>query len=281
MKLHQFQDAKEFYERSKDYLIRYEAHNSLLFSIASMLLHHPERYPFSPYLATVEDKDQVVAVAMRTPPRKLVLAKMDNLQAAELIAQDVLQHQKFLPGVLSLVTEAQAFVSAWEALTQQPHKVALDLRVHQLQTVQPVSKAAGHLRQATESDRDLLVQWNHDFMMEAFGALEEDPEKTTERQIHRGVAYVWQDQVPVSMACARPSTPNGATIGPVYTPSEYRGKGYATACVAALSQQLLDQGCHSCFLFTDLANPTSNHIYQKIGYQPVTDWRDYSFENLA
>nr|WP_290223512.1 GNAT family N-acetyltransferase [Trichocoleus desertorum] len=281
MQLQRFQDAKQFYQRSQDYLLSHEAHNSLLFAIASMLLHHPDRYPFPPYLAIVEDEDQVVAVAMRTPPRKLVLSKMADLQAAELIAQDVLQHQKSLPGVLSLVAEAQAFVSAWEALTQQPHKVALDLRVHQLQSVQPVTKAAGYLRQATERDRDLLVQWNHDFMLEAFGALEEDPEKMAERQIHRGVAYLWQDQVPVSMACARPSTPKGATIGPVYTPSEYRGKGYATACVAALSQQLLDQGCHSCFLFTDLANPTSNHIYQKIGYRPVTDWRDYSFENLA
>lgn len=281
MKLHQFQNAKQFYQRSQDYLIRYEAHNSLLFSITSMLLHHPDRYPFPPYLATVEADDQVVAVAIRTPPRKLVLSKMADLQAAELIAQDVLQHQKTLPGVLSLVAEAQAFVSAWRALTQQPYKVALDLRVHQLQTVQPVAKAEGYLRQATEGDRDLLVQWNHDFMMEAFGTLEEDPEKTTERQIQRGVAYLWQDHIPVSMVCGRPASPNGAVLGPVYTPSEYRKKGYATACVAALSQQLLDRGCHSCFLFTDLANPTSNHIYQMIGYQPVADWQDYSFTDYV
>ena len=166
-------------------------------------------------------------------------------------------------------------------MTQQPYKVSLNLRVHQLQVVQPVAKAAGYLRQATESDRDLLAQWNHDFQMEVFRTLEEDPEKMTERQIHRGAAYLWQDQAPVSLACGRPSTPNGATIGPVYTPPEYRGKGYATACVAALSQQLLEQGYRSCFLFTDLANPTSNHIYQMIGYQPVTDWRDYSFDSLA
>ncbi len=281
MQLQQFQDAKQFYERSQEYLLSYEAHNSLLFAITHTLVHHPERYPFSPYLATIEVDDQVVAVAMRTPPRKLVLSKMGNLQAAELIAQDVLQHQKSLPGVLSLVAEAQAFVSAWGTLTQQSHKVTLDLRVHQLQAVQPVAKAAGYLRQAIECDRDFLVQWNHDFMMEVFGTLEEDPEKTTEHQIHRGVAYLWQDQVPVSLACGRPSTPNGVTIGPVYTPPEYRGKGYATACVAALSQHLLEQGYRSCFLFTDLANPTSNHIYQMIGYQPVTDWRDYSFEDVG
>ncbi len=83
--------------------------------------------------------------------------------------------------------------------------------------------------------------------------------------------------MPVSWASGSQSLPTAARIGPVYTPSDYRRKGYATACVAALSQKLLDQGCKRCFLFTDLANPTSNHIYQQIGYRPVCDWRDYSF----
>ena len=74
------------------------------------------------------------------------------------------------------------------------------------------------------------------------------------------------------------ATPNGIRVNLVYTPPEYRKKGYATSCVAALSQTLLDQGRKYCFLFTDLANPTSNHIYQTIGYQPVCDMNDYWFE---
>ncbi len=73
------------------------------------------------------------------------------------------------------------------------------------------------------------------------------------------------------------STPNGKRITAVYTPPEHRQKGYATSCVAALSQNLLDSGCKYCFLFTDLANPTSNHIYHKIGYRPVSNWSNYSF----
>ncbi|MDF5719317.1 MAG: GNAT family N-acetyltransferase [Rhizonema sp. PD37] len=88
---------------------------------------------------------------------------------------------------------------------------------------------------------------------------------------------LWQDKTPVSIVCGSVSTPNGSSIGRVYTPPEYRKKGYATSCVAALSQTLLDRGCRYCFLFTDLANPTSNHIYRIIGYQPVCDWHDYSF----
>ncbi|BAY85818.1 GCN5-related N-acetyltransferase [Calothrix parasitica NIES-267] len=65
----------------------------------------------------------------------------------------------------------------------------------------------------------------------------------------------------------------------VYTPPEYRKKGYASACVAGLSQTLLGEGYKFCFLFTDLSNPTSNKIYQKIGYQPVADWNNYSFSD--
>ncbi|MFN8562638.1 MAG: GNAT family N-acetyltransferase [Anaerolineae bacterium] len=68
-------------------------------------------------------------------------------------------------------------------------------------------------------------------------------------------------------------------IGPVYTPPELRGRGYASGCVAGMSQILLDTGRQFCFLFTDLRNPTSNHIYQVIGYEPVCDFTDYAFDS--
>ncbi|BAZ13807.1 GCN5-related N-acetyltransferase [Calothrix sp. NIES-4071] len=90
-------------------------------------------------------------------------------------------------------------------------------------------------------------------------------------------AFVWEDEVPVSLACRTRVTPNGVGISIVYTPEQYRRKGYASACVAALSEHFINQGYKYCFLFTDLANPTSNHIYQAIGYQPAGDCQEYSF----
>ncbi|MGH2521912.1 MAG: GNAT family N-acetyltransferase [Anaerolineales bacterium] len=93
----------------------------------------------------------------------------------------------------------------------------------------------------------------------------------------RGI-YFWEDPHPVSMAGYGGPTPNGIRVGPVYTPPEQRRKGYASACVAALSQLMLDRGRKYCFLFTDLANPTSNHIYQQIGYEPVCDVDEYKFD---
>ena len=82
----------------------------------------------------------------------------------------------------------------------------------------------------------------------------------------------------MSLAVSKGPTPNGIRIGPVYTPPEQRGHGYASACTATLSQMMLDSGYRYCFLFTDLSNPTSNSIYQKIGYRPVIDIDRYIIE---
>lgn len=83
--------------------------------------------------------------------------------------------------------------------------------------------------------------------------------------------------MPVAMAGVSGRTPSGARVGAVYTPPDRRRRGYASALVATLSQAQLDAGARFCFLFTDLANPTSNKIYQDIGYEPVCDVDEYRF----
>jgi predicted GNAT family acetyltransferase len=100
-----------------------------------------------------------------------------------------------------------------------------------------------------------------------------------ERTIEEGRLYLWCDKVPVSMAWKARPTKSGVVVSGVYTPPEHRRRGYATCCVAALSQRLLDTGYTYCTLYTDLANPTSNSIYRKIGYQPVCESMMYRFED--
>jgi predicted GNAT family acetyltransferase len=137
----------------------------------------------------------------------------------------------------------------------------------------------GQLRRATEADRELLINWFRKFGFEALG--DSDP-RTDERRVdgflnnNRGI-YLWHAQQAVSMAGYNRSTPNGICISAVYTPPQHRRKGYASACVAALSQLLLDRGRKYCFLFTDLSNLTSNHIYQAIGYRAVCDMQEKYF----
>jgi predicted GNAT family acetyltransferase len=129
----------------------------------------------------------------------------------------------------------------------------------------------------------LILEWIKAFNRDALD--EEIEDERAERTFNRHVAstdatgiYVWEEAGEVvSIAAGTRPTPNGISIGLVYTPPEKRRKGYASACVAALSQRLLDSGYTFCSLYTDLANPTSNHIYQEIGYRPLCDADDYVF----
>lgn len=277
MKVCRFEDANQFYQRAKDYLLTQEILNNLLLGICDQLIHHPEIYDSQPYLAIVETNGEVIAVAMRTPPRNLILSNVKDSAVLEAITQDLHFHQEALPGILAPIIEAQTFAEQWQSLTGKSYQLKMAQRIFQIEQVQLSEQVDGYLRVGTENDRDLLKSWYDAFSLEALGKIEPDGERWVERQLEKGTAFFWEDKATVSIACHIRSTPNGAGISMVYTPPEYRKKGYASACVAALSQNLLDKGYKYCFLFTDLANPTSNHIYQKIGYQPVGDYNCYSF----
>jgi len=142
------------------------------------------------------------------------------------------------------------------------------------------------MRRVTEADRSLLREWLTAFSAEE--ALGNADYPDIDRQIDRRLRfessgmYLWETSSgPVALAGYSGPTPHGVRVGPVYTPPEARGHGYASALVAALSQLLLDEGRQFVFLFTDLANPTSNHIYQQIGYEAVSDITEYTFQRPA
>jgi uncharacterized protein len=277
MNVRQFEDASQFYDRVKNYLLKHEALHNVQLAICNALIHNPDRFKEKPYLATVEVGEDIVAVAMITPPRNLLLSKIQDFGAVEAIAQNLHSSQESLPGVNAPNAEATAFVEVWQTLTGQSYQLKMALRAFQLQQVQVIPKVSGYFRHGTEGDRQILIRWFKAFVEEALGIDATNTEGAVERHLQRGTAYIWEDETPVAIACQTGITPNGAGISMVYTPPEQRRKGYASACVAALSQNLLNQGYKYCFLFTDLANPTSNHIYQAIGYQPVGDLSDYSF----
>ncbi len=279
MKLHRFEDASKFYEQVKDYLLNYEAHHCLLFGIIDTLIHYPQRYDKNPYLAFVEDGGKVVAVVVKTAPYATVLSKIEDFGAVEAIASDLHSQKQPLPGVNALTEEALAFAQIWEKLTGESYQIEMQMRIHQLESVELIAKSSGYLRLANESDRQLILEWYKAFELDAIGTNQENIHRIVDYHIKQNHAYIWEDKIPVSMVFAGGSTPNGKRITAVYTPPEHRQKGYATSCVAALSQNLLDSGCKFCFLFTDLANPTSNHIYHKIGYRPISNWSNYSFIN--
>ena len=277
MQLQRFDTPQAFYHHAQSYLLQHEAEHNLLLGILHTLQHHPDHYTQPPYLVIVEEAENIIAVALQTPPHKLVLSKVTELAAIELIAQDAHRHFHALPGVSGLIPEVQAFIEVWQTLTGQPAQLDMEMRIHQLTEVQPLPVVNGRLRPATAADRPLLLEWFSAFITEAIASFGANAEKLVDGALQKQSLYLWEDSVPVSFAGGNLASSSAVRIGPVYTPPEFRRQGYATACVAALTQQLLDRGYERCFLFTDLANPTSNHIYQTIGYRPVCDWHDYSF----
>jgi hypothetical protein len=149
-------------------------------------------------------------------------------------------------------------------------------RIYRLDKVDIIFPASGHMRFATLADNDLLAKWRESFYLDVNGPGAFMPASDIGPSIEKKEIYVWEDAVPVSMAIARP-TGSRITVGGVYTPRELRRRGYATSCVAAICTRLLATGYEFCMLYTDLANPTSNSIYKKIGFREVCDSVEYSF----
>jgi predicted GNAT family acetyltransferase len=278
MKIDQFNTAESFYDQAKDYLFSDAARHHLLLRICNTLIEHPERYTIPPYLSIVKSQSSVIAVAIQTPPYGLVLSKIQDLQAIDLIIENLSQNKIQLPTVSGLPTATKAFVDKWSILTQQSYHLENQLKIHCLTQVNPINQSNSELRLATLPDRELLLEWCQAFITEAIPN-PENVEHLVDSHLNQNSIYIWQDVTPVSIVCGSGNITIGGNISLVYTPPQYRQKGYATSSVATLTQNLLDQGYPNCYLFTDLANPTANHIYHKIGYQPICDWHLYQFNH--
>lgn len=283
MKFTQHQQADSFLNTAKPALEQEEAANNLMLGICMRLQQFPEHIEHQPYLATVSDADELIAAAVMTPPYKLIVyaASSSSTDAFHLIAQNLMDEKWTLPGVNGPAEAALAFAQAWSKLTRIRFENNRKLRVYELKAVEHPQNVPGQMRIATQADVDLVAEWLKGFHVEA---LPDDPQidfwGSARLRIAQGYFYIWEDQgKPVCMAASTRPTYNGITVNAVYTPPEARRKGYATACVAQLSQLLLDQGYQFCSLFTDLSNPTSNSIYQKIGYKPVCDFHEFQFDH--
>lgn len=183
-----------------------------------------------------------------------------------------------LQGVVGIRSACEAFAGRWFTLTGRPHAERVRMRNHRLTRVEPVPRAAGMPRIATGDDIAWVSKAQHDFITEI--ELPEDPERLralVPRRIESRQFWIWDDAGAVAFAGWSDAPPDAARVAPVYTPPHARGRGYATALVAALSQALLDEGRQRLFLITDLANPVSNAIYAKIGYQPQSDLFHFDF----
>jgi predicted GNAT family acetyltransferase len=276
-----YSNAVEFLLQTQKILERNEAANNLILGLSLRMSHFLPLAQHSPYFAVVTADDDLLLAAMMSPPRSLILYTelADWSEALDLLIQKLKAQQWPISGVTGQPLLSQAFAAAWARLKGTTYRLKMHNRLYQLKQVNPIPPVPGRLRLATLKDLALITQWVFAFQNEALsrGDLAESREVARYR-INDQDLYLWEDGQPVSLAGQSRPTSNGICISLVYTPPELRGRGYATACVAGLSQLLLNSGRKFCVLFTDLANPTSNHIYQTIGYTPLCDFSEYIFD---
>lgn len=271
-----------FLSRIASRLESVEARHNLLLGVVATAVRQPDVYPRI-HLWTVEEGEALQGVAAITPPHNLILGDVANPDTTRELAGAVFVELGSLPGVVGNRPAVDWFVDAWTGLVGATAEVTMAQRVFALEEVSELTDAPGSPRAATDADRPLLIEWVGAFHREAtpggtpdltridrtVGARLEDEESGF---------WIWEGpEGPSAFSGYGGRTPNGIRIGPVYTPPRLRGRGYATSLVARQSRWLLDRGMRFCFLYTDLANPTANAIYRRIGYRPVADSAEYRF----
>lgn len=268
------QSADAFLTRAATWLLESEAEHNLLLGLTAQLREDDHGFETPIYLATVESAERVEGCAFRTPPFKLGVTRVP-LEAVPALVEDVADVFTSLPAVLGPPDVAERFAALWSERSGVGFRLKMRQRIFSLERLKtPARVAPGMLRVAGSADLPLVVRWAEAFEREA-GVFSGKVEALITRLVSRGAVYLWRHDDICCMAAAMAPTPNGVRIGFVYTPSELRGRGYATACTAATTKRLLDEGRRFCFLYTDLDNPTSNAIYERLGYRAVCDVVDY------
>ncbi|MBM2821765.1 MAG: hypothetical protein HW413_511 [Thermoleophilia bacterium] len=282
MVVKELEDPGAFLEATAPLLLEDEARNNLILGIAGTLDQHPSVYREFRLWSVNDASGEVMGAALQTPPYNLVLGRPRDDDALVALANALSAQRVELPGVTGAVPEVDVFSKSWVARNGMGRQRRVAQRIYRLTELRPVVQARGHARTATDADRELLVGWVNAFVAEALpqGAPGGDAERTVDARLRTGAGgfTIWEDDGPVSLAGWGGRTPNGVRIGPVYTPPEHRRHGYGSAVTAAVTAAQLAAGRQFCFLYTDLANPTSNRIYVDIGYEPVCDAIDYAFD---
>ncbi len=223
-----------------------------------------------------------LGLALQTPPRNLVLGPMP-VEAAARLAEELRARGAELPGVLGPAAAARAFAAAFRPPGDAPARERMALRLYRCAASRPPARPVpGRLRPGGWEEVELLTGWQAAFIQET--GVSDDPahaREAAEAHLHAGRLFVWEDGRGAPRACI---AHGGHALGlvrvyAVYTPPAARGQGLATAMTAALTARLLAGRAGAVVLFADRSNPTSNGVYRRVGYTPVSDWLELSLRD--
>lgn len=271
-------DARAFLDRALPWLMEAEAEHNLVLGIARSRADGDPPGTEPAWFATVEEDGQVLGAAFRTPPHMLGLTRMPA-GGVPLVTRMAAEAFPEIPGVVGPEEVVEPCVAMWAASHPVLPRLEMRMGIYVVEAVRPPARAVpGRMRPAETWEVAELIPWMEGFEADT-GILSTGAADTVQRLVAARALYLWEvDDAPVSMAGASGATPNGVRVGYVYTSPEKRGQGYAAALTAALSQFLLDEGRRFCFLYTNLADPVSNGLYRRLGYELVAHATAYRFD---
>ncbi|MGP4059251.1 GNAT family N-acetyltransferase [Halobacillus sp. H74] len=272
-------DPIKFYTHVESLLMDREAENNLPLGLLERM--KDSSFNGEHYLVHIQKSDKSMFMSMRTPPHLWILPSLINLEPEHLseFARYLHKHHYEVPGVLGERTAVKWFIDEWHELTKQKYDLHMEQGIYRLDELKPIAEQSGELVKADQTHKELAEEWMRQFSRETNEPdLYERASELVNEMIETGRLYLWSmEGKPVSMVSRARTTKNGATINSVFTPDEYKRNGYASQAVWHLTGRLLKMGYKFCALYTDLANPTSNSIYQKLGYKRVGDSVVYKF----
>ncbi|KRF13497.1 GNAT family N-acetyltransferase [Paenibacillus sp. Soil787] len=272
IRLLKYDDLTVFKKDIISYLVQNEAENNLVLGVLQSLSEKDE-IPF--FMATVLKDNELGLVLLQTKPNQIILSKPVSFTSKEIqvIGEKLINAIQVIPGFIGekkLTIELAAYISNVKGIQAN---VLMEQIIYKLEKIKKEPHTNGKIRSVIENDHHIIKEWLYQFCNETNQPISlEEADKRAARMIDKGNLVAWEvNGELVSMAASIRPTPNNITISYVYTPISERKMGYASDCVSAFTQILLDRGYKTTSLYTNLNNPTSNKIYIQIGYEPIMD----------
>lgn len=275
-----FKSVSEFLASNEESLLKAESEHNLILGLADRLNRGLGGSEDAVLLSVMRNSEPVGQAIQIGNTRPLAISRMDSTSARALV-EFLIEQNIPLKGVTGPIESSQAFADSWQELTRRTPTLVMHLGVYELERVSFPVPDERSLIPIDAVSSDVSLKYIRGFTRDCFPN-EEDPDRLAvdmeNQQRKNETLFFWKgaaDVQPVSMASNSRETRNGAAISLVYTPPEFRGMGHASRIVAALSDRCLKSGKKFCNLFTDLLNPTSNSIYQKIGYRQIGESKHF------
>ncbi|CUB09432.1 FR47-like protein [Bacillus cereus] len=268
IQLHVYEEIVNFKEAVTPFLEKNEQENNLILGVLQMV-----QQPI--FMGVVKQEEEIAIVFLQTEEKKQII-----IATSEMVEEDIVELAKQLtkiypdiPGLIGNKKVVQKLAEEIAVLENKKTTVAMEQGIYELKQVKKKWNGDGVFREVNSDEIPLIEKWIYQFCKDVnLPTTKEEAEQTAHTLITNHRLFGLEvDEKLVSVAAKTRPTKNNITVNFVYTPKEARKKGYASNCVATLSQRMLDEGYKTTTLYTDLANPTSNKIYQEIGYEQIAE----------